>query len=435
MAISKDRVGISKIADAAKQSFSSAKDKLAEAKGAFDQAQAGISGVTDKAKNILENVSKPMNLNIDTSNLGMFGNIMCGNLPTLDVKLPELKLDIPDLQFGGFGNVNFTICGKTESMNPFDTALSIHNKLKDPKGFIGSLKSQLLGKLLDGALGGLLDKIGVSGIADCLSDRSKYDVFDEEFGGFGDPLEDRASLDDYLNKDSCAQNVMTLLGIPNIVKRNALVNLLDTLLGRDPTAGRDLFGRVIEEPDYGRRQTLASLVGAFKKNSTNDRGNSIYNKFSFISNDFYNKGDRDKMNYNIIWYGKPGGQNAKDYTIPKDYLNNNIPALKEPGAQSDWTTDSKDILNDLSKLPPDQVGKIDPDNVVGGLTTIDPSWGSDDKIHNTKDNHVMEHVADYYISANTPELNLTGNYTTKLNCMHKVKILNTFPEKENLVSA
>ena len=146
MAIGDDRVGVEGLTESHTVDFTSATDTIKNtSKSVSDYVNGGVNvlnGVTNKTKDIL---SKPTvkEMNVDTSKLGMFESILCGKIPSLNIRWPSFDFEF-DLGFDGF---DIEICGKTKNINPVDTALTIVNGLTNPKKFVGELKNNTVNQL------------------------------------------------------------------------------------------------------------------------------------------------------------------------------------------------------------------------------------------------------------------------------------------------
>lgn len=433
MAIADDRVGISQIAaDAGSSSSSgssnfnnisdSAQAGLDKVQGAFDKLQNGLSGVESKAKDILSNIPSIPNLNIDTSNLGMFDNILCGKLPGLNFRLPQLGLDF-NMDWLDF---DFTVCGKTQSLNPFDTLMSIADKVSDPKDFIGALKGDILGNMLDSHLGSLLKDFGLYGVPECLSDRTKWDLTNSRYGGYGPSLDDRYNLWNSLSKEGCAQNIMQMAGVPEYVKKSAMTNLLDSLAGTDTKTANGYFYNAYSRSEESRPYLLSSTSNMFYKNSTG----SASSKIDYVASTLVDSTQStDTVNKIINNTDKAGGSLIANNTIPG--LNQSI-GIKATDALY-FRLDSKQMLDNMNKNVGDKdLDKINPTNMLLALNTMDPTWCKDEdgstNVYKTKNNKVMTNVSNHFLTSNKPTLNLTGDVTTKLNLMHEVAIINSFKE-------
>lgn len=458
MGIAQDRVGIKSITEAAKKNFNKLSDGsiLEKARGAFEQLQDGINGVQAKVKDVLGNLPEVKNFNIDTKSLGMFENILCGKLPNLNIRLPELKLDF-DLEFPTF---NYTVCGTTKSMNPLDTALTLVDKLKDPKAFIANIKSDLTSKLMDTELANLVSNLGLGQLADCLGDRSKSDLYNGKYGDWGGSLEDKWNLQNSLSKNGCAQNIMQALGVPNFIKKSALTNILDTIAGTSPDLATKIFGSQLPDQletrghyapksNYGNSYNY-STYGSYRTSSgttiaaqrpiifqaskdifyKNTTGNNV-GKMDFIADSFAptESLEESKQLVDFIVTGVSPKVDPDDPKSENKYKPNTIPGLRteiDESYAADFNIPSKDVYTKLESATEEEVKNVNVEKTLIALNTLDPSWTQ--KTYETKDNRIMTEVSNKYLLNDKPSLNLTGDVTTKINPLHEVLIVNSVQE-------
>lgn len=405
MAIGDDRVGVSSLTESYTIDFTSANDTIRNAtKSVSDLVNDGVNilnGVSDKAKDVLV---KPIvkEMNVDTSSLGMFGSILCGKIPSLNIRWPSFDFEF-DLGFDGF---DIEICGKTKNINPIDTALTIVDSLKNPKKFIGELKSDALNKLLDSEIGRQIGGFGLNRLPDCLLDRSKWDLINGDFAGPGYSLESRIDLFDRLNLNDCFSAIASQLGAPRLIKESALTNILDSLTGNDEKMASNFF---VSSYKSDRSSTLSSIRGSFLKNST---GNYIP-KLDFIANTI---GDGDISNVpNII----SSSASSPTYSYGSTIKPTDVSYLRLDAAMA---------MNTLKNMKDEEVKLVDPNKTIIAINTLDPKWNRDSDGNLTSyklsNNKVMGAASEKMVLSKKPNVALNGVANSNLNLMDELYIIN-----------
>lgn len=405
MAIGDDRVGVSSLTESYTIDFTSANDTIRNAtKSVSDLVNGGVNilnGVSGKVKDVL---SKPIikEMNVDTSNLGMFESILCGKIPSLNIRWPSFDFEF-DLGFDGF---DIEICGKTKNINPIDTALTIVDSLSNPKKFIGELKSDALNKLLDSEIGRQIGEFGLNRLPDCLLDRSKWDLINGDFAGTGYSLESRIDLFDRLNLNDCFSAIASQLGAPRLIKESALTNILDSLTGNDEKMASNFF---VSSYKSDRSSTLSSVRGSFLKNST---GNYIP-KLDFIASTI---GDGDISNVpNIISSSSSSPTHSYGSTI-------------KPTDVSYLRLDAAMAMNTLKNMKDEEVKLVDPNKTILAINTLDPKWNRDSDGNLTSyklsNNKVMGAASEKMVLSKKPNVALDGVANSNLNLMDELYIIN-----------
>lgn len=405
MAIGDDRVGVSGLTESKTIDFTSVSDSLnSVTKSVSDLTNGGVNilnGVSEKAKNIL---SKPIvkEMNVDTSSLGMFESILCGKIPSLNIRWPSFDFEF-DTGFNGF---DIEICGKTKNINPIDTALTIVDGLSNPKKFVGELKNEAINGLLDSELGKQLSGFGLTGIPDCLSDRSKWDLINGDFAGIGSSIEERIDLYDRLNLDGCSENIASQLGVPRLIKESAITNILDSLTGNDDKLASSYFN---SSYSYYGSTTLSSARGSFLKNST---GNYLP-KLSFVSKTIGN-GDTSSVPSIIS-----GNARTLTYSYNDNIRTEDLASIR---------LDTKMAMKSLSNMKDEEIELIDPNETILAINTLDPKWNrdSDDNLTSYKlsNNKVMSVASEKMVLSKKPTIELNGEARTNLNLMDELHIIN-----------
>lgn len=405
MAIGDDRVGVSSLTESYTIDFTSANDTIRNAtKSVSDLVNDGVNilnGVSDKAKDVLV---KPIvkEMNVDTSSLGMFGSILCGKIPSLNIRWPSFDFEF-DLGFDGF---DIEICGKTKNINPIDTALTIVDSLKNPKKFIGELKSDALNKLLDSEIGRQIGGFGLNRLPDCLLDRSKWDLINGDFAGPGYSLESRIDLFDRLNLNDCFSAIASQLGAPRLIKESVLTNILDSLTGNDEKMASNFF---VSSYKSNRSSTLSSVRGSFLKNST---GNYIP-KLDFIASTI---GDGDISNVpNII----SSSSSSPTYSYGSTIKPTDVSYLRLDAAMA---------MNTLKNMKDEEVKLVDPNKTILAINTLDPKWNRDSDGNLTSyklsNNKVMGAASEKMVLSKKPNVALNGVANSNLNLMDELYIIN-----------
>lgn len=405
MAIGDDRVGVEGLTESYTVDFTSATDTLKNtSKSVSDYVNGGVNvlnGVTNKTKDIL---SKPTvkEMNVDTSKLGMFESILCGKIPSLNIRWPSFDFEF-DLGFDGF---DIEICGKTKNINPVDTALTIVNGLSNPKKFVGELKNNTLNQLLDTEIGRQLSNFGINGIPECLMDRTKWDLINGDFAGIGSSIEERVDLHDRLNLEGCLKDIANKAGVPRIVRESALTNIFDSLTGYSDNGANAYFNNA-----YGNHgaSALNATRNSFLKNST---GNYLP-KIAFFS-DTVGNGDVSNVS-NII---------SSSSSSPTHTYNSTI----KPTDVSYLRLESAMVMSSLSKMKDEEVKLVDPNKTLLAINTLDPKWNRDSDGNLTSyklsNNKVMGTASEKMVLSKKPNVELNGVANSNLNLMDELYIIN-----------
>lgn len=424
------------LADAANGSISGITDKInSTINGAVGSINSYINGFESQAHNILDSYI-PKNLSFNTNQLGFFENILCGKLPSLDIRLPRLDLD-----FGFWKSLDaswdITICGKSEVFNPLDTALSMVNKLKNYNNPIDGLKYDLLNKLINTQVGDILNTMGLSGTPSCLLNDI---MLDSKWFGENTSLNDRISISRYLTGTDCLSQALRGISDNNVIS-NAIYS---KLIGNATGAERWFLDKVFDYvSDKGNDYVSKALSNTFLTQT-----GSTSNKFSILIDRY---GTNDGFS-NII------STNTPKYEYAYDWENsNNVETIKKLGLtvtptevieipsnslgqrdsisvnellnlRTDGETVLKNIVED-DKFTKDPINTGH--NVISGLNLLDPTWMYDNEgnksLYKTKDNEAMTSLSNHYLNNITDnEINLTGNVVTRLNVMHEIAIVNSF---------
>ena len=405
MAIGDDRVGVKGITDSHTLDFTGANDSIKSlTKSVSDYANGGVNilnGVTNKTKNVL---SKPKvkEMNVDTSNLGMFESILCGKIPSLNIRWPSFGFEFNT----GFDRFDIEICGKTKNINPVDTALTIVDGLTSPKRFAGELKNSTINGLLDTEIGNQLRNFGLNVIPECLMDRTRWDMINGDFAGIGTPIEERIDLYKRMNLEGCLKDIAKQSGVPRIVRESVITNILDSLTGYTDNGANAYFNNA-----YGNHgsTTLSSARSSFLKNST---GNYLP-KLTFFSNTIGNGNTASVPN--II---------SSTSSSPVYSYNDNI--KKEDLASI--RLDTKMAMNSLNNMSDDEVQLIDPNKTILAINTFDPNWNRDSDGNLTSyklsNNKAMSVASERMVLSKKPTIELNGEANSNLNLMDELYIIN-----------
>lgn len=198
-----------------------------------DKITTNIDGLRDKTQSLLDKV-KPDSLSLPSSSIGIFGNILCGKIPSPNITLPSLNLNfLRDLDF----DFDVVICGESKKMNPLDAALSVKKELTNIKGFITTVKETKFKDLVNDRLNVFSKTLGLpKDINDCLFGDMIGDSYGNN-GPYGDSLRDRITLMDLLNRDNCknkfAGNFLSPLEQNDSLNKLAALGLLDKFVKYD----------------------------------------------------------------------------------------------------------------------------------------------------------------------------------------------------------
>lgn len=440
MAISTSRVDVSTIKESVKTSlttgsasnpldFQSIADKATEAvstaqgkvtslvSSAQNTIDSALSGVASKTESILGN-GFIKNLSFSTKSLGFFENILCGKLPSLNLRLslPKIKLDFNT-------NIKLTwnveICGKSKQVNPLDAAFTVVNAIQNPKGFIDDTKETIINKLLDKGGQQLLNKLGMSKLGDCIRDSVKsnlYDAYSED----GMTLKDKLAMFDSTTTPDCTgdllQDVLLQANVNNKIA-GAIFGKISSL--GDHTLVQQVLSRIIVSDESLVINGLSDMLKWPTYNSNPKTSNYLSNQLKAIHGVFGSK----QAFYTIISMQdgyRAQGLNAVTYSQAEmihmqskgSYILDRLAQESTPTGTDDSTFES----------------------VVTTLNILDPNWtiDTDGKVamYRAQDNENVKKLAESYLESKMDKYKnydfTTNKVTTQLDMADHIVINNKF---------
>lgn len=439
MAISTSRVDVSKIKESVKTSlttgsasnpldFQSIADKAAESvataqgkvtsvvSSAQDKIDSALSGVGSKVDSIFSN-GFVKNLSFSTKSLGFFENILCGKLPSINLRLslPKIKLDFNT-------NIKLTwnveICGKSKQVNPLDAAFSVVNAVKDPQGFISDAKESIVEKMLEKGGQKLLDKLGMSKLGDCIRDSVKsnlYDAYSED----GITLKDKLAMFDATTTPDCTGDLLQDL------KNQANINnkIAGAIFGKVSSLGdHTLVSQILNRLIVSDEQIVINGLGDMLKwptyNANPNTSNYLSNQLRAIHGVFGSKQAFDKIISMQEGYEAQGLNRVTYSQAATIHMQSKGSYILDRLAQEDAPTGTDDSAFE---------------SVVTTLNILDPSWTKDTEekvnMYRTQDNENVKKLAESYLESRMDKykvFNFTGKVTTQLDMADHIVINNSF---------
>lgn len=426
MAISEDRL---KTAEITKKTVSNFQSKVDTS---FESIESKFNAVVDSVEGTINNTitgfqSKidgvtgylndaiPKNLSFNTKSLGFFENILCGNFPSMNLRLPNFKLDgFKKLDFA----FNMTVCGKSKSMNPIDAALSVVKGIQSPKSLFNSLIGDGIDGLVNNAVGKLMNSLNISPVPNCVLNNSRWGI-----KGYGDTLGGslygKNSIFGLAGLDGCAGEFLRTGKGSNELERLALGTVLDRVSGGGSDIGFDTLFRLMSRDPYTTAWGLSSMFN--KEDNPN-----VYTQMDMF-NSAYSSNNAD--DFNMLLNSTKG---VDDRTLS---LKEGVSGQELLGLQ----TDSKVILNNMKQ---NKTEWTDPDQkmqeIFTSLNILDPTWKSDEEgnlsMHKFKGNETMKDLSQDFITNDTsyknPTTLLTGKYVTDLDLAEQIVVINHFDPME-----
>lgn len=447
MAISEDRLKVAEITKATTSNFNETIDKpFEEFENTFNSVSQSVEGTINdsltgfekKVSGILEDVT-PKNLSFNTKSLGVFENLLCGKLPSLNLRLPSFKTDIfPDLNFG----FNMTICGKSKQVNPMDAALSVVDAIKNPSNVVSELKSDVFDKLVSDNLKDSLRGLGISGLPDCIMDTSRWDAAANN-DIFGFSLSDKMDINNLVNKfDGCAGNVARQSINSSSISRVTNTSILSKLSGTSKYVASNGMSAMIAKNSYSAASGTSHMLGS-------DNNQYIDNQVYMVSNNYTTDDDIDfKAILQNDEFDHSGVRPSVPFSFRTASLEENENVTKIIGLKDGVTadevialrTDSTNMFNSIGQI---ELNYDDPKEklkeIIMTANVIDPYWNRDQQgnlsLYKTGNNNNMKKLADQYITSNENKIEisnaLTGTVTTDLNAAHHISIINSFDNSQS----
>lgn len=419
MAISEDRLKIAEVTKSTVSNFQSRVDKPFESLESLQNAANAInsniegtingfmSGFESKATSFLDKFI-PKNLSLNTNQLGFFENILCGKLPSLDLRLPKFKMDM-------FKDINFsfdvTICGKSKQVNPIDAALSIVDKLRNSGNLFAGRAG--LNQLIESALRNKLSDLGIMGLPDCILDSSRWGS-----RSYGDPLGgslyNKMLVNDMLGVNGCAGDILRSLGLNEGINKVVMSNIFSKLSGADATMAYNALLKLMGSDPLGASYGMSSVLG-----SANNP--YVWNQMGMAYNGYSNQNDVDFLK--ILNFDQ-----SSLLGVNPNISNNELVNLR---------TDSSNMFSNLSNS---NINYNDPASglkqVIMTANLVDPNWNKDNEgnisLYKTRNNSTLANLSNSYLQSNIGSKYkdpLTGVYTTNLDAIQQISVVNSFKEE------
>lgn len=448
MAISEDRLKVAEITKATTSNFNETIDKpLEEFENSFNSVSQSIEGTINdsltgyekKTSKLLEDVT-PKNLSFNTKSLGVFENLLCGKLPSLNLRLPSFKTDIfPDLNFG----FNMKICGKSKQVNPMDAALSVVDAIKNPSNVVSELKGDVFDKLVSDNLKDTLRGLGISGLPDCIMDTSRWDAAANN-DIFGSSLNDKMDINNLVNKfDGCAGDVARQTINSSSISRVTNTSILSKLSGTSKYVASNGMSAMIAKNSYSAASGTSRMLGS-------DNNQYIDNQVYMVSNNY---ATNDDIDFKAILQNDEFDHSGKSPSLPFSVRTASLDESNEDitkiiGLKDRVTADEVIALRTDSTNMFNSIGQVDLNyddpkeklkEIVMTANVIDPYWNRDQQgnlsLYKTSNNINMKKLADQYITSNENKIEinnaLTGTVTTDLNAAHHISIINSFDNSQS----
>ena len=169
-------------------------------------------------------------------NLGIFENILCGNIPGLNIRMPEFKLNmLRDLNY----DLDAIICGKSKQNNPFDAVIQLVDNISKFKNmFSNSDSMNIFNSLLNSNIGSLLKGLGInSSVATaCLFSDAKGSSYFYS-SPYGSNIKSKLGLANLLGSGcggTLARSMGNAFGIQDdIIASSSFIRLIDHISGLD----------------------------------------------------------------------------------------------------------------------------------------------------------------------------------------------------------
>lgn len=224
-------------------------------------------------------------------NLGIFENILCGNIPGLNIRMPEFKLNmLRDLNY----DLDAIICGKSKQNNPFDAVIQLVDNISKFKNmFSNSDSMNIFNSLLNSNIGSLLKGLGInSSVATaCLFSDAKGSSYFYS-SPYGSNIKSKLGLANLLGSGcggTLARSMGNAFGIQDdIIASSSFIRLIDHISKLD----RNMTTRTVNDywtnPSTRRNIKTAIYSGLDTAYGSANNTNVTYNKLYAIGNTLTN---------------------------------------------------------------------------------------------------------------------------------------------------
>ena len=391
MAVADNVVDIDLVVKAEKVDFESAKEGLdlgglmgkagsfisgliAKGKGLYNKLKgmvsaflAGAANVIKGLKNAFENIkNKFLGFASKFSKLGSFGNVLCCSIPTMGNSYLSL-------QDGLFRNLNLLLnnadmCSNFRNQNLNDSRFMLIDALKNPSAILKPEMADSFRSMLQAQLAGALKAIGLNNntVLCCVLNKTMGKIYKSSLAAGGSPLALKNKLSELGNLHGCSMAVAS--GIDNMLFGGLGATFLNTILSSNVgKAAIWIANTLLTDP----KTALGSLAQSFATGT--------------------------------------------DYGKKLDILNS---LDIKPENSLDINLDNKVVLDNIGK---DKNPNYTIDDVINGLDKLNPGWNTED----ASGNKVLGDLANNkLITVHLAELNLTGEYITKVDRTTHIAIMN-----------
>lgn len=366
---------------------------------AIQKAAAKVNKVIDKVNSAKSKLNKLVKraTNIKIGSSGIFSDILCCKLPSPKIRLGNFKglnLSFRKLDLNFDTDFSLSICGKQFKANPFDAVMKVANVIKKNPGLLSPDRETRLNALLRSDLLAKANILGLGKtIPTCIFNKTIGSLYGSDYG-LGPSLRSRNSLKTLLYQDPCTASLANVPLVNKWLSNSAAAALISTVISADKekaysfvTAALDIVG----QRDSALGSLISSLAYAYDYNT---RDKVKFASRVFANNKLYPK--------DFVSLKSDARLLFKQLDREKE---NNDPKVTDPN------TSYKEIMSVLSVM--DNTWNLDPDKLT-------PNY------HKAAGNQTLKELSNAKLRTNLADLNLTGNYVTKLNSEHHIAIVNTF---------
>ena len=386
MAIAENQLKVHQMVESSKDDFNNVSDDSRKETAKEEKTE------TKKKTSLFDKLNKPhvIDMNIGKANGGIFSNILCCKLPSLNLRLPKYKLNFNrKLKFNFSLKFKLSICGKEKKINPFDTAMNVANIIKKNPGLLSGDSKTRLQALLRSDILAKMNILGLGAtVPTCILGKTIGSLYGSDTG-LGPSLRSRNSLRTLLYQDPCTAMFANQPLVNKWLSNSSAAALISTIISADKNKAYSFVDLALGITGQ-RESALGSLIGALA-----------------YSYDYNTRNKLDVIN-RVVNSGKLTG---RDFI----YLKANIPnVLKD--------LDGEKEEKDVKSADPD----FDFNKYLNLFNKLDPSWNSGNNFHATAGNKTFTELSNSKLKNKHGVIDLTGNYTTTLEPEHHIAIINKF---------
>lgn len=395
MAIAPNQLKTQQLAASAKENLNDKTDAAKkEAASSSPKVASSKTSLKDKFSKALDKINKPhtIDINIFKQNGGFFSNLICCKLPSIKLRLPKYKFSFNrklnfDLSF------NLSICGKEKKINPFDSVMNMANVIRKNPGLLSPNKKDRLNALLRSDILPKMNILGLgSAIPTCVLGKSVGSILGSD-NTLGPTLRSRNTLKTLMYQDPCTAALANQPLLSKWLSNSSAASLLSTLISGDKDKAYSYVDIALGV--LGQRESvIGSLLGALAYS--------------------YDYNTRNKLDL-IDRVFNSGKLTGADFINLQGNASNILKDLDAEKKEKDLN--SKDPSKDLDKY-------------LNILNKLDPTWNSNNNFHQTNGNQTLAELSKGKLqNIFRASVELTGVYTTKLEPMHHIAIINQFNPK------